>query len=130
MNIFEEATKLKVRFNTDRGLISTEDLWDLPLAEGRFCLDRIAQNLNAELNDPVNTRSFVTKKKSKSKILSLQFKIVKAIIESRLKELEKKEMIAENAAKKQKLINILSSKEDESLNNNSIEELQRMISEL
>jgi len=35
-----------------------------------------------------------------------------------------------NEVNKQKLINILSSKEDESLNNNSIEELQRMISEL
>jgi hypothetical protein len=31
MNIFEQATRAKIRFSTPVGMLSVEDLWDLPL---------------------------------------------------------------------------------------------------
>ena len=40
-NLFEKASKMKLRFSTTKGVLSTEDLWDLSLES----LDRIAKNL-------------------------------------------------------------------------------------
>ena len=31
MNIFEQATRAKIRYHSPNGLIGVEDLWDLPL---------------------------------------------------------------------------------------------------
>ena len=50
VNIFEQASRNKLRFDTNiKGVISTEDLWDLPLTSdtGRVNLDDIAKALYA-----------------------------------------------------------------------------------
>ena len=50
--MFEKATRLKLRFETVRGYVTTEDLWDIPLsAVNGFCLDTIAKNLNKKLKE-------------------------------------------------------------------------------
>ena len=49
MNIFEMATRKKIRFNSPQGDLSTEDLWDLPLSSkvnGKANLDDIAKDLH------------------------------------------------------------------------------------
>ncbi len=41
--MFEEASKLKLRFETTRGLVAVEDLWDIPLiGNNGFSLDILA----------------------------------------------------------------------------------------
>ena len=51
--MFEKATRRKLRFTSAAGLLSTEDLWDLPLtsATGKANLDDIAKALNRRLKD-------------------------------------------------------------------------------
>ena len=60
MNIFEQATRAKIRFSTPVGMLSVEDLWDLPLtsARARANLDDVARLLDAELKS-TSSVSFV-----------------------------------------------------------------------
>lgn len=43
--MFEKASRIKLRYSTNRGVLSVEDLWDLSLEQ----LDPIAINLNKSL---------------------------------------------------------------------------------
>ena len=127
--MFEEATKLKLRFTTARGNISVEDVWDLPLLNSEISLDNLAKFLYQELEDE-GKKSFVVKKNKVSHILELKFNIVKHIIQVRLDEIEEKELLAENKAKKDKILGILSDKEDESLRDMSESKLKKMVKDL
>ena len=47
MNIFESASRNKLRFRTSKGFLSTEDLWGLSLQS----LDRVGKNVKQEIRD-------------------------------------------------------------------------------
>lgn len=69
VNNFEIASRLKLRFETAVGMISTEDLWTLPLtSNSKVSLDSLAVSLNKELKG--SEESFVTSTK-KDEILKL-----------------------------------------------------------
>ena len=48
--MFEKASRIKLRYSTNRGVLSVEDLWDLSLEQ----LDPIAINLSKRLKIPLN----------------------------------------------------------------------------
>lgn len=61
MEQFVKASRLALRFDTPKGLLTTEDLWNLPLtshAPGKPNLDDIAVGLHNKLQTK-NTVSFV-----------------------------------------------------------------------
>lgn len=129
MNFFEQASKLKLRFATDRGWISTEDLWDLPLINSRVSLDNVAKGLNRELKSS-EEESFVTKKSSADEITSLKFEIVKHIISVKMDEIEVNEKKVINMAKKNRILAILAAKEDAELEGKSADELKELLAEI
>ena len=121
--LFERATRNKIRFGY-RGVISTEDLWDLDVEE----LDGIYKNLMAEKKDS-ETESLLSEKKTNS-ILETKIEIVKYIFGVKVDEAKAAELKAENAAKKQKILAILARKQDAELENKSAEELEKLIADL
>jgi len=121
--LFESATRNKIRFGY-RGVISTEDLWDLDVEE----LDGIYKNLMAEKKDS-ETESLLSEKKTDS-ILENKIEIVKYIFGVKVEEAKAAELRAENAAKKQKILSILARKQDAELENKSAEELEKLIADL
>jgi hypothetical protein len=50
MNIFEQATRRAIRFESAKGDLSVEQLWDLPLqSRNQFDLDTVAKTVNRQL---------------------------------------------------------------------------------
>lgn len=62
--------------------------------------------------------------------LELQIEIVKYIVSVKLAEKEAREKAAEKSAQKQRIMEIMAKKQDESLENASMEDLQKMLTEL
>ena len=97
VNIFELASREKLRFNTGRLQVTVEQLWELPLT-GANSLDTLAVELDAAIRNTA-PRSFVTNSATAAdKTLQLQFDIVKHVIDVRVAERKAK---AEKAEKDQ-----------------------------
>lgn len=122
--IFEVATRGKMRFPF-RGLVSVEDLWDLPVKS----LDQVFKTLNSQLKQ-VKEDSLLDTKTREDKELDMKIEIVKHIFNVKLEEQKKREKAIEKREKKQKIMEILSEKQDQDLQNKSQEELQNMLNEL
>jgi len=129
--MFDQATRLKLRFNTPQGLISTEDLWDLPLTSttNRANLDTIAVGLYAELNSNRNI-SFVNRASAGDTTLQLKFDIVKHIIDVRQAENAATAEARVRKEKKQQILSLISQKENETLAGKSLDDLRKMAEEL
>lgn len=122
--MFEYATRNKVRFPF-KGLISVEDLWGLTLTN----LDSIYKTLNKQVKQS-EEESLLNTKTTVDKELDVQIAIVKHIVAVKLAEQEAREKASAKKAQKQKIMAIIASKQDEALQNSSVEDLQKMLDEL
>lgn len=127
--LFEKASRHKLRFKMVKGLISVEDLWQLSLED----LDELAKALNKELKESEEV-SFIKKKSTKNTLLTWRFELVKYVINKRITEEEEAktnaDQEAQKATKKARLIAIIDSKEVTSLENKSIDELRKELEAL
>lgn len=123
-NIFEVATRAKFRFSF-RGLISVEDLWDLSLEN----LDSIFKNLNSQVKASKED-SLLQIKSEANETLDTMIEIVKHIVSVKLAENEVRAKIREKREQKQKILAIMSEKQDEELHSKTVEELSAMLDNL
>lgn len=133
MEMFAFATRKKFRFDTCKGQVTVEDLWDLPLTatNGRPNLDDIAKELYKKMKDE-NEMSFVKPTSQVSKefnIIKAKFDIVKYIIDVKLAEAEAAKKAKETKARNQRILGLIAQKEDEALASKSKEELLAMLAE-
>lgn len=124
MNIFEFATRNKIRFPF-KGMISVEDMWDLSLAN----LDSIYKTLNKQVKQS-EEESLLSTKASVDTELEVQIAIVKHIVAVKLEEKEASEKALVKKEQKQKIMSIIAAKENAELENNSIDDLKKMLDEL
>jgi hypothetical protein len=127
--MFEQATRLKLRFETSRGMLSVEDLWDLPLSSQRgVSLDEIAISLHNALKH--DTISFVDDTEKPDPRLQLSFDLVKHVIDVRKAENKVAAEARAKAEQKQKILGIIARKEDMALEGMDIDKLREMIGTL
>jgi len=129
--MFEQATRIKLRFESGaKGSLTVEDLWDLPLTHrgGGLDLDNLARQFALALRE-AEVGSFVTKTKKSDEILKLKFDIIKYIIDVKLAEADKAEQAKVLKGKRERILQILSEKQDESLKGKSEEELKKLLEE-
>lgn len=128
--MFEKASRSKIRFDSPKGLLSVEDLWDLPLTSnsGKANLDDIAKDIARKVN--ADEVSFVNKEHKTNDEIQLKFDVIKHIIDIRLIEQEAAKKVRENTERKQQILAIIAQKENEKLSNSSIEELRQMVAGL
>lgn len=128
-NIFEQASRLKLRFTTTRGSLAVEDLWDLPLTSTRgTSLDDIAVSLHHQLKH--DTVSFVDDTVAAAPELQLSFDVVKRVIEVKKTENKAAADARAKAEQKQKILGILARKEDAALEAMDADKLRQMIAAL
>lgn len=123
-NIFEYASRSKMRFPF-KGMISVEDLWDLSLTN----LDSIYKTLNKQVKQS-EEESLLSTKAAVDTELEVQIAIVRHIVSVKLAEKEAAEKAHAKKEQKQKIMSIIATKENEALQNSSIDDLKKMLDEL
>jgi len=123
-NIFEVATRNGFRFNF-KGMISVEDLWALNVRD----LDSVFKVLNSQLKQ-VNEESLLDVKTKQDQELDTKIEIVKYIVKVKQEEESMRLKAKEQKEKKQKIMEILATKQESNLQNMSEDELKKMLSEL
>lgn len=125
--LFITATRKKLRFPTNKGNATTEDLWDLSLRE----LDTIFKALNAQVKQSNEESLLDTQTKSKDDIiLDTKIAIVKHIFLVKKSEAEAAQTAAANAAQRQRIGEIIAAKEDAALQGKTVEELRALLDSL
>ena len=122
--MFEIATREKMRFPF-KGVISVEELWDLDVKS----LDAIFKTLSSQLKES-EEESLLDVKSKQDCELENKIEIIKYIVSVKLEESIQRALAKEKKEQKQKLLEILSEKENESLMNMSLEEIKKKIAEL
>jgi hypothetical protein len=130
-NIFEYATRNKLRFTSTKGELSVEQLWDVPLrSRDDFNLNAIAKATNKAFKE-ISEESFVeTKKTPEHTRREAALETVKYVIEVKLAEEKAAETRAERKQEKEKLLQILAEKQAGKLSELTEKELQKRIAAL
>ena len=128
--MFEKASRQKLRFESTKGVLSVEDLWDLPMTSqtGKANLDEIARQLYKKVKESTEI-SFV-KPTAEDSESQQKLEIVKHIIDVRLREADAASVARDKAETKKKILEIIDRKKDEALSNASLEELQVRLNSL
>lgn len=132
MDIFERASRAKLRFASSVGDLTTEQLWDIPLtAKGeRPNLDLIARTVNGELKGLAEGSFVVTTPDPRQTEMELKLDILKHVIASKLAAKAAAEKAAENAERKRRLLAALGRKEEAALEGMSKDEIEAEIAKL
>lgn len=123
-NMFEFATRSKMRFPF-KGQISVEDLWGLRVED----LDTVFKSLNKQVKQ-TKEESLLATKTTEDTILDTQIAIVKYIFDVKVQETNARLLEKERKEQKQKIMSILATKQEQELQNKSVEELQKMLDEI
>ena len=127
--LFETATRIKLRYATEVGNISTEELWDLPLeSNNKPSLDKVAMTISEELV-AAGKKSFV-KANKKDEVIELKLDIVKHIIAIKLDDIEVRKIDNERKDRKGLLIDVLAEKEIDELKSKSFKEIRKELKRL
>ena len=122
MENFKLATQQKLRVQTNKGLLSTEQLWDLSLDE----LDELAVSLETE-HKQSGKKSFIVKTSVKDKTAKLRFDVVLDVLNTKVEEANAAAEALEIKQHNEKIIGLIADKQDESLKGKSIKQLEGML---
>ena len=123
--IFEQASRLKLRFETTKGFLSTEDLWDLSLTS----LDSIYRVINKKLKEE-SEESLITTRSKSNKELDLKVEILKHVVKVKQEEAELKKARQERLNELELLRNLKQEKQMDALKGMDLESLNKRIAEL
>lgn len=132
MDMFEFAARNKLRFTSVVGMLTAEDLWDLPLQTTRrgASLDDIALGLHKTLKDDEAISFVDTESRPDKSVEQIAFDIVLHVIATKKAENKATADIRDRAAKKQSLLALIAEKEGDALKGLSIDELRKQVADL
>lgn len=122
--MYKQASKLKLRFTTTKGLLSAEQLWDLSLIDLSNSVKAVKKILKKSDDDEL---SFLEESKTVDVENQLRFDILKDVYLTKKKENEDKRTELERKQQNQKILNIIAEKKESSLRDLSVEELEKLL---
>ena len=125
MDIFEQAIRGRLRFQTSKGVLTVEDLWQLDVE----VLDEIYEQLTAT-QQQTSGRSLLHRKSNDAQTLELKIQVVELVVNTKLAEAEAKVLATKRKDKREQLLQILQRQEDAELENLSPDEIRAMLAEL
>jgi len=129
--MFEKAARAKIRFESSKGLLTVEDLWDLPLTSAKSAnLDDLAKALYKQVKETAGEISFVKPVEKDGGELQMKFEIVKHIIDVRVSERDAAAAATARREQKQNILALIAQKENEQLAGTSLEDLRKMAESL
>lgn len=128
-NMFEMASQFKFRYPW-KGIITTEDLWDLNQGQ----LDTVYKELSKELKACQEGDSLLSAKPAnifnKEQELTAKIEVVKYIFNCKQQAAELNRIEVERAARKKHILEVLAEKQENALQNMSEDDLKKMLDEL
>lgn len=107
-DIHEQGLRKKLRFESGKGYITMEDLWDIPLAsESRVSVNSLYVKYSEELKS-VETVGLVSKPAKGSDLIRLKLEVLKNVYEVRTAEAAAAKRAAHDRIEKQELLADLS----------------------
>lgn len=125
VTIYETAARKKFRFPY-KGTVNVEDLWDL----SPEALDSIFKNLNAQVKTIRQEESLLSSGAEEDVELNMKIALIRHIVSTKVAEKEIKLHEKERAEKRQRIMELIEKKKDESLNNMSEEELKALLAQI
>lgn len=122
--MFKQASQLKLRFQTNVGLLSVEQLWDLSQTQLANGIKAVKKVLKKNDDDEL---SFLEDAKTVDVENQLRFDILKDVYLSKKKAAEELRDAAAIKTHNQKILTLIAEKKDDSLKGMSIEDLEKML---
>jgi predicted Zn-dependent protease len=122
--MYKQASKLKLRFQTNRGILSVEQLWDLSQTDLSNAVKAVKKILKKTDDDEL---SFLEDSKIVDVENQLRFDILKDVYLTKKKEAEELRDAAETKAHNQKILTLIAEKQEGKLKEMSIEELEKLL---
>lgn len=124
--MYKEASKIGLRFLTTKGNLNVEQLWQLSITDLSICIRNVNKDLKKK--DSEDELGFLDDKPNNvDKVQQLRFDILKDIYVTRKEDLARAKAEKDNKAQREKILEIIANKKDESLHSKSIEELEAML---
>lgn len=120
--MYKEASKIRLRVESQLGLLSVEQLWGLSLPQ----LDELAVSLEENVDKSVR-KSFITEMPKEDKVAKLKLDIVIDILETKVASSKAATTRMETKAHNDKINTLIAEKKDNTLKDMSVEDLEKLL---
>lgn len=127
MSNYKQASQLQLRFQTNRGNLSVEQLWSLSLTDLANTIKAVKKVLKGTDND--DELSFLDENKTVDIENQLRFNILKDIYVDKQTALKEARSAQDRKAYEQKILNLIEEKKEDALKKKSVEELEALLKE-
>ena len=124
MEMYKQASKIGLRIQTNRGILSIEQLWQLNQSDLSNAIKAVKKVLKKTDDDEL---SFLEDSKVVDIENQLRFDILKDIYLTKKKESEELRDAAEIRSHNQKILSLIAEKQEGKLREMTIEELEKLI---
>lgn len=126
--MYKQAAMLKLRFETTKGLLTAEQLFDLSMTDLSTTIKKVNALLKKEQATD-NELSFLEGVDTSETQNSLRFRILKDVYLTKKEARDQAALDYEKKQRNQRIAEIIARKKEEALESKSIEELEQMLKE-